>query len=181
MELKAKWHGAPFYDTSIRKWLVTFEVDLTPSEYDKTKDKPLSLLFKEFRQKRSLTANAYFHVLVDKIAETLGVTHTEIHNRMIADYGYKDDGQPCLMVRTDVEWERFDSIHLRPTTEFREEYGADHHLHIYQYFDVMRGSHTYDTKEMAHLIDGVVFEARSLGIETLSPDELERIKQQWNL
>ena len=46
---------------------------------------------------------------------------------------------------------------------------------------MMRGSHTYDTKEMSRLIDGAVFEAQALGIETLPPDELERMKQQWNL
>jgi hypothetical protein len=45
----------------------------------------------------------------------------------------------------------------------------------------MRGSHTYDTKEMARLIDGVVYEAKSIGIETLSPDELERMKSLWKV
>jgi hypothetical protein len=37
----------------------------------------------------------------------------------------------------------------------------------------------YDTKEMSVLIDGIVSEAKELGIETLTPDELERIKSAW--
>jgi hypothetical protein len=45
----------------------------------------------------------------------------------------------------------------------------------------MRGSHTYDSREMSRLIDGTVSEAKELGIETLSPAELERMKQQWRV
>ena len=43
------------------------------------------------------------------------------------------------------------------------------------------GSHTYDTEEMSRLIDGVVTECRELGIETLPPDELKRMKEQWGV
>jgi hypothetical protein len=38
-----------------------------------------------------------------------------------------------------------------------------------------------DKKEMAHFIDGIVFECKQLGIETLPPDELERLKEQWGI
>ena len=41
------------------------------------------------------------------------------------------------------------------------------------------GSSTYNTKEMSVLIDGVVSEAKEMGIETLSPAELERMKAAW--
>ena len=37
----------------------------------------------------------------------------------------------------------------------------------------MRGSHTYDSKEMSRLIDGTVSEAKELGIETMPLDELK--------
>ena len=43
------------------------------------------------------------------------------------------------------------------------------------------GSSTYDTKEMSVLIDGVVSECQELGIETLPPAELQRIKEQWGV
>lgn len=174
-KVKAVWHGLPFFDTSIRKWLVTFECDKPPIAFDKTKDKPLAITIKQWREGRSLNANAYFHVLVEKIAETLGVSHYEIHNRMIAEYGYKDNTIPEVILREDIPWEKLEAIHLRPRAEFdfiEEE--------LYQKYDVMRGSHTYDTQEMARLIDGVVFEAESLGIETMTPDEIERMKSLWN-
>lgn len=40
------------------------------------------------------------------------------------------------------------------------------------------GSHTYNTKEMSRLIDGVVTRCKELDIETLPPDELKRMKGQ---
>jgi 16S rRNA U1498 N3-methylase RsmE len=44
---------------------------------------------------------------------------------------------------------------------------------------VMRGSHTYNTAEMSRLIDATVEEAKELGVETLTPDQLERMKASW--
>lgn len=43
------------------------------------------------------------------------------------------------------------------------------------------GSHTYNTKEMSRLIDGVVTSCNELGIETLPPVELKRMKEQWGV
>ena len=44
---------------------------------------------------------------------------------------------------------------------------------------MIKGSSEYNTAEMSHFIDMVVQEAKELGIETLTPDELERMKQAW--
>ena len=41
------------------------------------------------------------------------------------------------------------------------------------------GSSRYTTEEMSRLIDEAVREAKSLGIETLTPDELARLKEDW--
>ena len=175
MILKGKWHGEPFMDYSKKKWLVTFEVEATPSVYDTTRDKSLSLDIKEYREKRSLNANAYFHTLVDKIAHKMGLSHVEVHNRMIADYGQVDSDVNYIIMKDILPWLKMDNIHLRPTTGTKVLDDGQ----LYRVFQVMRGSHTYDTKEMSILIDGVVAEAKELGIETLTPVELERMKAQW--
>lgn len=44
-----------------------------------------------------------------------------------------------------------------------------------QWYRVYRGSHTYNTAEMAILIDGTIAEAEALGIETLTPDQKARM------
>jgi hypothetical protein len=175
--MKAKWHGAPFRDYSNGKWLLTFETSEVPEVYDKTKDKELNMELKEYRRRRSLNANAYFHVLVDKLAEVRGLSHAEMHNILICRYGYVDDEIKNIIMDDSIPWEQLDSIHLRPTKHTRVLDNGK----LYRVYEVMRGSHTYDTKEMSRLIDGTVSDAKEQGIETLSPDELERMKQQWHI
>lgn len=36
-----------------------------------------------------------------------------------------------------------------------------------------------DTKEFSHLIDGAINEAKALGIETDTPEQLARYKEEW--
>ena len=47
------------------------------------------------------------------------------------------------------------------------------------HYALIKGSHLYDSKEMSLLIDGIVSECKELGIETLTPAELERMKSAW--
>lgn len=159
-----------------RKWQMTLELEEQPTFYDRLKDKDISVEIKQFREKRSLNANAYFHVLVDKIAGIQRVTHTEVHNRLIADYGVIDEQINNIILDDTIPWLRLDTIHLRPTTATRVMDNGK----LYRVYLVMRGSHTYDTAEMSRLIDGTVEEAKALGIETITPDELERMKSLWN-
>ena len=43
----------------------------------------------------------------------------------------------------------------------------------------MRGSHTFDSAEMSRLITATVDEAKELGIETMTPDEIARMNALW--
>ena len=49
----------------------------------------------------------------------------------------------------------------------------------FTHWAIVRPSHEYDTKEMAALIDGTIEDAKELGIETITPAELERMKAAW--
>lgn len=172
--MKARWFGQPFRDHQNNRWLVTFEIYEAPS-YDELSAVDLDLQIKEFKKRRSLNANAYFHVLAGKIAEATGQSHTEVHNRLIAEYGQLDAEVQNIIMDDDIPYQKLETLHLRPTTATRIMDNGK----LYRIYLVMRGSHTYDTKEMARLIDGTVSEAKELGIETLTPQELERMKQQW--
>lgn len=175
--MKARWHGEPYHDYQNRKWLITLECEQAPEIYDSTREELLNVDIKKYRKKRSLNANAYFHTLVDKIAEAQGVSHSEIHNELIAEYGVADMDIKNLILDDEIPWKKLDSIHLRPTTATKIMDNGK----LYRVYIVMKGSHTYDTKEMSHLIDGTVTEAKELGIETLTPDELERMKAAWKV
>lgn len=175
--MRARWHGEPYHDYKNKTWLITFETTEQPKIYDQTKGEELTVEVKKFRPKRSLTANAYFHVLVGKIAEKMETSHAEIHNIMIARYGVMDEEVKNIILADDIPWQQLENLHLRPTSATKVMDNGK----LYRVYIVMKGSHTYDTKEMSTLIDGVVGEAKELEIETLTPIELERMKNQWNL
>lgn len=175
--MKARWHGEPYHDYQNKVWLITIETEEQPKVYDETKGEELTVDIKKFRPKRSLSANAYFHVLCDKIAERLKTSHAEVHNLMIARYGVIDEEVKNVILADEIPWQKLESIHLRPTSATKMMDNGK----LYRVYIVMKGSHTYDTKQMATLIDGVVSEAKELDIETIPPSELERMKHAWSL
>lgn len=72
-----------------------------------------------------------------------------------------------------------ETYHIKPTSQTKP--GADGLM--YRTYIMLRGSITYDTKEMSHLVNGLVSDCREQGIETIPPDELERMMaaydQKW--
>ena len=129
------------------------------------------------RQHRSLNANAYFYQLCGEIAEAIDSSKDEVHHQMIFRYGqYKrtKDGNLVFCMRpTSEDFMDDPTRHLKPTGRTEMRNGVS-----YSWYVEMRGSHEYNTQEMAKLIDGVVSECKELGIETLSDDELRRIEAQ---
>lgn len=177
MEIRAKLKDIT-KDIITGKWNITFASPNLPlTELEKVAADELTIEVKKFRERRSMNANAYFHVLVGKIADVLNEDKTVVKNNLIASYGqilFINDA-PAI-IKTQIPPEQMlkqEQLHVRPCgTRIENE------LELY-YYRVYRGSHEYDTKEMSILIDGTVSEAKELGIETLTPDELERMKQSW--
>ncbi len=138
----------------------------------------LDVEMKKHRGKRSRDANAYYWKLVSKIADMLHVSNPYIHNYLLRKYGQIEviDGQAVYMDIPDTESaqnsvDEEQSYHLKPTSQVRE--GEDGIM--YRTYMMLRGSSKYDTKEMSRLIDGLVSECKEMGIETISPEELERM------
>ena len=71
-----------------RKQRITVEVDQDfRADYDKLKDTELDIEIKKHYEKRSKSANAYFHVLVNKIAAKMGGSDDSIKKKLVLDYG----------------------------------------------------------------------------------------------
>ena len=126
---------------------------------------------------RSLNANKYFHVLCDKLRQKNKVSMAYQKNDLITSYGQIDyiDGQEIIFksnIPEDKLWEYEEPHLLRIRT--KEENGQ-----LVFFYRVYRGSHTYNSKEMALLIDGTVQECKDKGIETLPPVELKRMLERW--
>ena len=175
MNYRGKWSGQPFHDFSNQKWVIQLELEKAPTVYDKTKDVLLDISIKEYKEGRSDRANRYFHKLCDMIAKVQGLSLIEVKNQMISDYGYRDEDMQDIIIKDSIDWRRIEKLHLQPTSATRV---MDNGI-LYRVYYVMRGSHTYDTKEMSVLIDGTVQEAKQLGIETLDDIEIKRLVEEW--
>lgn len=134
---------------------------------------------KEHKEKRSLNANAYFWVLVGKIAKATHSTNQTIHNALLRDYGQIDiqDGVAQWVVLPET-YKLTESDYLLATPNKVKMQSKKGEVQGIVYIR-LRGSHTYNTEEMSRLIDGTVMEAKELGIETLTPFQLEEMKQKW--
>lgn len=143
------------------------------------KDKLLSIELKYWRGKRSLNANSYFHVICGKMAEKNNISMTAQKNLLLQEYGQFDTDEngniPRLLLDDSIDHLEIPWAHLYPTQEV--QWANDGRL--YRTFYVRRGSHTYDSKEMSTLIEGTVRDAKDLGIETMTPQELERLIKTW--
>ena len=125
--------------------------------------------------KRSLDANAYFHVLCDKLRQKLGLSMAHMKNILITSYGqieYISEGQ-ALIYKTNapVEYiQELEEAHMKFM-----KVGDDGAY----WYKVYRGSHTYDSHEMHILLEGTIREAQEQGIETKTPDEIKRLEELW--
>lgn len=144
--------------------------------YDELKDKDLRIELKVWREKRSLDANAYFHVLVGKIAEKIGISADQCKINLVLDYGAimrDEQGQKVgIKLPTSVDVSKVYKYAKRFDT--RQENGKDFDCYI-----IYEQTHNYDTAEMANLINGVIQEAQELGIETMTPAEQAKILSLW--
>lgn len=144
------------------------------------KEKQWDLSEHKDAKKRSLDSNAYFHVLCDKLRQKLGMSLARCKNHLIADYGqieYIDEEctEPMIYKTNAPEdyMMELETLHTK-CVKVTEENGKT----VY-FYRVYRGSHTYNTTEMARLIDGTVAECKEQGIETETPDEIARMQALW--
>ena len=159
-------------------FIVSFRVRTVPSGIDKLMDKGLDISVSSHREKRSLSANAYYWVLVSKISDATHQSNAEVHNLLLRRYGVPEtiDGELITtFVPEDAEEDilKKEIYHLKPTSFTKT--GKDGK--IFRAYILMKGSSFFDTKEMSRLIDGATDEAKGMGIEVLPPEEIERMME----
>lgn len=167
-------------DIASKKLMVSFIIDTEPVDdlNALAQIEKIDITAERHKERRSLDANAYFHVLVGKIAEVDVRSKAWTKNLMICRYGQPEllpDGSP-MVYKTNAPYEymmELETLHTIPV-KFSEENGQE-----VGFYKIYRGSHTYDSYEMSKLIEGTVAEAKERGIETLTPRELERMTKAW--
>lgn len=132
------------------------------------------VIIQKRKKKRSLDANSYCWALCDLIAQKLHTTKVEIYQKAIKEVGVFD----TIPVRDDAveRWiANWDKNGLGWVCELIGKSKWKGYTNIQIYF----GSSTYGTKEMARLIDNLVFWAQELGIPTESKERIEKLKEEW--
>lgn len=139
----------------------------------KMREKVHTAVLKEYRP-RSLDANAYFWVLCDKLAEKTKIRKEEIYRDLIKQIGGNSE---TVCVRNKAVdklrqgWEEHGIGWLTDTVESK----IDGCTNVTLYY----GSSSYDSAQMARLIDLIVQECEQQDIETVSPEQISLLKENW--
>ena len=155
-------------------WNVSFTLTGAPGDIAGLRNADLDICVKKHRNRRSLDANAYAWVLINKLAEAMHLDKAEVYKNAIRAIGGVSD---TVCVRQDAlnalrkGWEAH-GVGWQTDTLPSKIPGC---INVVLYY----GSSIYDSRQMSLLIDHLIQDAKALGIETMSPRELERIMNSW--
>lgn len=136
--------------------------------------KTYTVEIKEYRKKRSLNQNDMYWSVLTSFAEALNISNARAHNLLLRRYGQLEryEDKPVYVVLPDTEdaekrADEAESYHLKPTSQVKE--GKDGQM--YRTYMLLRGSSTYNTKEMTRLLDGLLDECKEVGIAVMTERE----------
>lgn len=144
-------------------------------QFDGIKDIPvLDIQIAPHRKKRSLDANAYAWVLIDKLAECNGVTKEEVYREAIRNVGGNSSIVCVESGKSDELRAGWAKHGLGWITEVMPSkiMGCVNMILYY-------GSSTYDTAQMSRLINNLVQDCDALGIQTKTPNEIVNLLSLW--
>lgn len=128
---------------------------------------------KEHHKRRSLNANAYAWVLIGRLADELHLTKEEVYRRTVAEMG----GNAVVVELTNRSAVR--------AIELWESNGVGWHAKLIhkgkfksQYF-FCYGSSQFDKSQMSIFIDILQQDCKALGLETLTPNEVNDMLSLW--
>lgn len=127
------------------------------------------------KKRRSLDANAYAWVLIDKLASAMRLDKEEVYRNAIRDIGgvseivcVPERGFDTLRrcwEKNGIGWQ----VERMPSK-------LDGCVNAVLYY----GSSAYDTQQMSGLIDHLVQDAQAIGIETMPPYKLQGLLESWD-
>lgn len=158
------------------KTLVSLLLDVPAADLESFVDKEVACEIKVYKERRSLSQNGYYWTLITQVAahHDLMISTARLHNLLLRQhprYWMINDSLVPVMIPDTEEAEiralEDSTVHMIPTSHAEDEKRK---------YYLLRGSSTYDTAEMSVLLDDLIEKAKELGINTLTPDELERMR-----
>lgn len=133
-----------------------------------TQDREKQFDISEHKEKRSLNANAYAWSLIGKIADAMRIPKDEAYLKALKDWGQSEIVSVLSSINVSGYFKYFEAIGTA-TLQGKE----------FTHYKIYKGSSEYDTREMSILIDGLIQDAKELNIDTLPPNEVQRLKEMW--
>ena len=128
----------------------------------------LSIDIDKYREKRSLNANNYAWKLITEIGNATLRSKEEVYLEMLKQYGQSE----IISVLAHIP--------IKEYVKYCEEAGESMlNGKLFKHYKVYKGSSEFDTREMSIFIDGIVYEAEDLGIQTETPEQIARLKSLW--
>ncbi len=150
--------------------LEVYEKNTLLREYQSFKDIDiLDIEIKKHKNKRSLNANNYCWALINEIGNVLNMSKEEVYFQMLKRYGQGEVVSLLSKINVNGYFKHYEAIG-----------NAVLNGKAFTHYKVYKGSSEFDTKEMSIFINGIVDEAKELGISTITPNELESLKNGWN-
>lgn len=160
----------------LKKGLVTIEItgEENYNELLALKSENKHVEIKEYKNHRSLDANAYLWVLLTKLQDKLSIPKEELYKNYIQKIGSSE----ILPVKNEAvdkfreAWQRNGLGWITETTKSK----LDGFTNVIAYY----GSSSYNTTEMSRLINEVVDDCKEQNIETKSDNEINNLLKQWS-
>ena len=166
-----------------REQLLTLEIQDVDfaSTYDAMKGQPVDVSIKYFRNRRSKDANAYAWVIMDRLAAALSAKHqmpltsVDVYREAIREIPGVSE---VVAVRSEAVYKLrrgwshngigWQSAVLGPSD-------AAGYTDVILYY----GSSSFDVRQMGALLDYLQAEAQTLGVQTDTPEMVEKYKYYW--
>lgn len=129
-----------------------------------------------WREKRSLTANAYAWVLMGKLSQVLRIPPLEIYRQLIPDVGGNTSAVSVPEESLDMLRDGWRHNGLGWIVEVIGRGSEPGMVDVILYY----GSSVYDTAQMARLIDLIIDACRENGVEHLPPDKINAMLEEWD-
>lgn len=137
-------------------------------------DKELEIEIKQHRKRRSLDANSYCWILCDKIARAISNTKEYVYQEAIKSVGVFE-----ILPIKDEALERWIQVWESKGVGWQCEVMRESKLDGYTTTKNYYGSSAYNTKEFSRLLEEIIYQAKELGIETMTPDERKQLISTW--
>lgn len=131
--------------------------------YNADKEKQYEL--REYHKRKTLSQNAYAWVLINEIANKVNKSKEQVYLQMLKDYGQRTE----ILLKADVKVKTYFKYYEAISKIKKDD------MEFIEYY-LYKGSSQFDSKEMSIFIDGIVEEAKQLGIQTMTPNEIRKME-----